>query len=198
VAEARYTGGDVVVASHNHGKVQEISDLIGDYVDGLVLSAASLGLPEPEETGETFRANAEIKARAVAREGYTAIADDSGLVVPALGGAPGLNSARWAGPEKDFTIAMQRVHDELPADADRGARFVCALAMAWPDGRCITVEGHVDGTLVWPPRGTRGFGYDPIFKPAGYDITFGEMDPAEKHRISHRAHAFRRLVATCF
>ena len=194
----RFEGGDLVVASHNPGKVTEIKALLGDYVDGQILSAGALGLGEPEETGSTFGANAEIKAQAVAAAGYVALADDSGLVVPALDGEPGIYSARWAGPTRDFSLAMQRIHDALPSDADTSAYFICALAMARPFGTCTIVEGRVDGHLAWPPRGTHGFGYDPIFVPRGYDITFGEMDPAEKHRISHRADAFRRLVQDCF
>jgi XTP/dITP diphosphohydrolase len=164
-----------------------------------VISGAELGLPEPEETGRTFIANAELKAVAAAQGSTSpALADDSGLVVPALGGAPGVMSARWAGPAKDFGFAMSRVERELVGLADRGAYFACALALAWPDGHCECFEGVVHGRLVFPPRGEHGFGYDPIFVANGRDITFGEMDPAEKHRISHRADAFRKLVAACF
>ncbi len=198
MAPRRFEGGDLVVASHNPGKVKEIGALLSGCVDGLVLSAGALGLDEPAETGATFAENAAIKARAVAAEGHIALADDSGLVVPALDGEPGIHSARWGGPTRDFSLAMRRVHDALPPDADPSAYFVCALAMAWPDGACTVVEGRVDGRLVWPPRGDRGFGYDPIFVPNGYDVTFGEMDPDEKNRISHRADAFRRLVQDCF
>ena len=187
-----------MVASHNPGKVREIGDLLRPY--GFEsLSAGALGLPEPEETGATFLANAELKARAAAlAAGLPAIADDSGLVVPALGGAPGLYSARWAGPGKDFGLAMQRVQRELDGNADRRAHFICALALAWPDGHVESVEGRVDGRLVWPPRGNRGFGYDPMFLPEGGQLTFGEMEPEAKHRISHRARAFAQLTARCF
>jgi XTP/dITP diphosphohydrolase len=201
----RFQGGRLVIASHNRGKVREIGDLLRPFaVD--VLSVGDLGLPEPEETGETFTANAELKALAAAQgASLPALADDSGLVVPALGGAPGVYSARWAGPTKDFRIAMRRVEDELAGAAtaggdgvDRRAYFACALTLAWPDGHRDTFEGTVHGTLVFPPRGSRGFGYDPIFVADGRSITFGEMDPDEKHRISHRADAFRKLVAACF
>ncbi|MCP4327502.1 MAG: RdgB/HAM1 family non-canonical purine NTP pyrophosphatase [Alphaproteobacteria bacterium] len=196
--QRRYRGGDLVVASHNPGKVREIGDLLAGRVAGRVRSAAELDLDEPEETGTTFTENALIKAHAAAAAGHIALADDSGLAVPALGGAPGIHSARWAGPERDFAAAMRRLEDALPAGADRSAYFVCALALVWPDGEEAIFEGRVDGTLVWPPRGDYGFGYDPMFVATGYDITFGEMDPQQKHRTSHRADAFRRLVAACF
>ena len=166
-----------------------------------VVSAAALGLPEPEETGTTFVANAALKARAAAAAArLPALADDSGLVVDALGGAPGIYSARWAGPMKDFAVAMKRVEDELQAKgaADRSAHFTAVLALCWPDGHCETFEGRVDGRLVWPPRGDRGFGYDPIFVPDGHRQTFGEMEPSAKHAISHRAVAFRKLIEACF
>ena len=205
--------GKLVIASHNEGKVREIRDLLGPH--GIEpVSAAELDLPEPDEIGATFIDNADLKARAAADlSGLPALADDSGLCVEALGDRPGIFSARWAladprvapeaGPghvegERDFMRAMRRVEDELAAlgpDASRNAHFVCALALCWPDGHSEWFEGRVDGTLVWPPRGDKGFGYDPIFVPAGHDITFGEMDPAEKHAISHRADAFRKLVA---
>ncbi|MBX3594845.1 RdgB/HAM1 family non-canonical purine NTP pyrophosphatase [Sphingomonas sp.] len=190
--------GRLVIASHNEGKVREIRDLLAPY--GIEpVSAGSLGLPEPDETGTTFVANAELKAmQAADLSGLPALADDSGLWVEALGGEPGIFSARWAGPEKDFGKAMALVNahvaDKGP-DASRDAHFVCALALAWPDGHVEWFEGRVDGTLVWPPRGTNGFGYDAMFVPDGRDRTFGEMDPAEKHAISHRADAFRQLVA---
>lgn len=190
----------LVVATHNPGKVAEIADLLRPC--GVEpIAASSLGLAEPEETGSTFRANAEIKARAAAlASGLPALADDSGLEVAALGGAPGIHSARWAGPRKDFRAAMERVERALAARGarDRSARFVCALALCWPDGACEVFEGAVSGRLVWPPRGTRGFGYDPMFIPAGHDLTFGEMEPAAKHAMSHRARAFRKLVVACF
>ncbi|MGB8273692.1 MAG: RdgB/HAM1 family non-canonical purine NTP pyrophosphatase [Alphaproteobacteria bacterium] len=192
------TGDRLVIASHNPGKVREIAELLAPHrVE--VVAAAQLGLVEPEETGITFRANAELKARAAARaSGLPALADDSGLVVPALGGAPGVQSARWAGANRDFRAAMERVESELAGKPDRRAYFVCALALAWPDGPCETFEGRIDGTLVWPPKGSRGFGYDPIFRPDGFALTFGEMEPEQKHAISHRADAFRKFVAACF
>lgn len=194
----RFTGGRLVIASHNAGKVREIGALLAPY-GAEVVSAGDLGLPEPEETGDSFAANAELKARAAAEASrLPALADDSGLEVAALGGAPGIYSARWAGPGKDFGLAMARVERELQGNADRRARFVCALCLAWPDGETATFLGTVDGGLVFPPCGGRGFGYDPIFRPDGYDITFGEMDPAEKDRISHRADAFAKLVAAAF
>jgi XTP/dITP diphosphohydrolase len=193
----RLSRGDrLVVASHNPGKVVEIEALLAPYGVETV-GAAALGLPEPEETGATFEENAALKARAAAEaSGVLALADDSGLAVPALGGAPGIYSARWAGPQKDFRAAMARVEREL-ADQDRRAYFVAVLALAWPDGEVALFRGEAHGRLVFPPRGERGFGYDPIFVPDGYDVTFGEMDPELKHRISHRARAFEKLVATC-
>ena len=190
--------GKLVIASHNQGKVREFRELLGPY--GIEpISAAELDLPEPEEIGVTFVDNADLKARSAADlSGLPAISDDSGLCVDALGGAPGIYSARWAGESKDFGIAMERVHREVLAqgpEASRSAHFVCALAVCWPDdGQCESFEGRVDGTLVWPPRGNRGFGYDPMFQAIGHDLTFGEMDPDEKHAISHRAEAFRKLV----
>ncbi len=194
----RFTGGRLVIASHNAGKVREIGELLGPFGADAV-AAGELGLPEPEETGITFRENAEIKARAAADGArLPALADDSGLVVPALGGAPGIASARWGGPERDFALAMRLVEDALAGGDDRRAYFACALTLAWPDGGCETFEGTVHGRLVWPPRGDRGFGYDPMFVPDGHAITFGEMDPAAKHAMSHRARAFRQLVAACF
>ena len=190
--------GRLVIASHNEGKVREIRDLLAPY--GIEpVSAASLDLPEPEETGTTFAANAELKARAAADlSGLPALADDSGLCVEALGGEPGIFSARWAGEAKDFGMAMRLVHDHLERadpEAGRDAHFVCALSLCWPDGHIETFEGRVDGTLVWPPRGDRGFGYDAMFLPIGGDQTFGEIDPAAKHAMSHRAEAFAKLVA---
>ncbi len=188
----------LVLASHNPGKLEEIAALLAPFATA-VQSAASLGLPEPEETGETFAENALIKARASAEgSGLPALADDSGLCVEALGGAPGVRSARWAGPEKDFALAMARVEEALGGQADRRAYFVCALALAWPDGRAEVFEGRVDGSLVFPPRGQRGFGYDPIFLPEGQELTFGEMEPAAKHAMSHRARAFALLVEAVF
>ena len=193
-------GARLVVASHNKGKAREMADLLGPY--GVeILSAADLGLAEPEETGESFIANAELKARAAAKaSGLPALADDSGLAVDALAGAPGIYSARWAGPAKDFAMAMCNVEEKLQAKgaADRKAHFVSALSLVWPDGHTETFEGRVDGTLVWPPRGTLGFGYDPMFMPDGSDTTFGEMQPVQKHAMSHRARAFRKLADAVF
>jgi XTP/dITP diphosphohydrolase len=187
-------GSRLVIASHNPGKLREIEELVQPF--GIaVVSAGALGLPEPEETGDTFAANAALKAHAAASAArLPALADDSGLVVPALDGAPGIYSARWAGPTKDFALAMRKVESALGGNPDRRAAFVSALAVAWPDGTLSAFEGRVDGNLAWPPRGTRGFGYDPMFVPAGGSLTFGEMEPAAKHAISHRAIAFRRLV----
>jgi XTP/dITP diphosphohydrolase len=194
----RFEGGKLVLASHNPGKLREIVDLLAPYgID--VVSAGALGLPEPEETETTFIGNARLKAVAAAQaSGLPALADDSGLEVMALGRDPGIYSARWAGPAKDFAMAMARVLDLLKGSDDRRARFVSALALAWPDGHCDEFEGDVWGDIVEAPRGSKGFGYDPIFRPDGYGITFGEMDPAHKHEISHRAVAFRQFVAACF
>jgi XTP/dITP diphosphohydrolase len=193
--------GKLVVASHNAGKVREIQALLDGH--GIeAVSAAALDLPEPEETGTTFIANAELKARQAADlSGLPALADDSGLCVEALGGDPGIFSARWAGPNKDFNDAMRLVEQKLELagpEAGRDAHFVCALSLAWPDGHIESFEGRVDGVLVWPPRGENGFGYDPVFQPIGHDVTFGEMDPAAKHAMSHRADAFAKLVAAVF
>lgn len=193
--------GKLVIASHNPGKVREIKALLGPF--GMEpVSAAALDLPEPEETGTTFVANAELKAlQAADLSGLPALADDSGLCVEALNGEPGIFSARWAGLEKDFELAMGRVWGAVEAmgpEAGHDAHFVCALALAWPDGHIEVFEGRVDGTLIWPPRGDRGFGYDPMFVPHGHDITFGEMDPDKKHGMSHRADAFRKLVDASF
>lgn len=198
----RFAGDTLVIASHNKGKVREIADLLGRYVTNFP-SAGELGLAEPEETEKTFTGNAALKALAAARaSGLPALADDSGLAVDALDGAPGIYSARWAGPEKDFALAMEKVRRELALAPDRKgdrAHFVCALAIAWPDGHVEVVEGQAHGTLTFPPRGTRGFGYDPIFIPDGYGTTtYAELDPDQKHAISHRADAFRQLVARCF
>ncbi len=194
----RFAADELVIATHNPGKLGEIAALLAPF-GVAVVGAAELGLDEPEETGLSFTENAEIKARAAAAAaGRPALADDSGLAVAALGGAPGIYSARWAGPAGDFGAAMARVEAELGDARDRRAQFVAALALTWPDGHCETFEGRVDGTLVYPPRGARGFGYDPMFLPDGHAETFGEMEPTEKHRISHRADAFRKLIAACF
>jgi XTP/dITP diphosphohydrolase len=203
--------GPVVVASHNTGKVREILDLLVPF--GIeVKSAAELGLPEPEESGATFAENAVIKARAAAKaSGLPALADDSGLSVMALNGEPGIHSARWAGKNRDFSLAMQKVEDKLRKKGavrteERRARFVCVLALAAPDGEVETFTGRVDGTLVWPPRGDKGFGYDPIFLPDGHSRTFGEMSAQEKHgwrprgrvkALSHRARAFQLFAREC-
>jgi len=186
----------LVVASHNEGKVREIAELFAPFKIE-VKSAASLDLPEPDETGDSFAANARLKALAAAKAaGLPAIADDSGLEVKALGGDPGIFSARWGGAEKDFGLAMERVEEALAASGvtDRRANFICALALAQPDGSVATTVGKVFGTLVWPPRGSKGFGYDPIFVPDGYEQTFGEMDPDQKNALSHRMRAFEKLI----
>lgn len=194
----RFDGGRLVLATHNAGKVREIEALLGPF-GVTVASAGELGLAEPEETGATFVANAELKARAAAMaSGQPALADDSGLAVTALEGRPGVHSARWAGPGKDFGAAMARIEEALAGQMDRSAHFVCALALCWPDGHCEVFEGEVHGRLVWPPRGNRGFGYDPMFVPTGHEVTFAEMEPDAKHRISHRADAFHKLVAGAF
>ncbi|HEX8414280.1 MAG TPA: RdgB/HAM1 family non-canonical purine NTP pyrophosphatase [Sphingomicrobium sp.] len=192
--------GKLVIASHNEGKVREITALLAPY--GIEpVSAASLDLPEPEETGTTFVANAELKAlQAADLSGLPALADDSGLCVDALNGDPGVRTANWAETPngRDWNLAMRKVEDAVQAkgpDAGRNAHFVCALALAWPDGHVEWFEGRVDGSLTWPPRGTVGFGYDPVFVPAGYDQTFAELEPEQKHAISHRADAFKQLVA---
>ncbi len=193
----RFSGGKLVVASHNPGKLREIVELLAPF--GIeVVSAGALGLPEPAETETSFIGNARLKAVAAATaSGLPALADDSGLEVMALGRDPGIYSARWAGPGKDFGSAMARVLNLLKDQKGRRARFVSALALAWPDGHCDEFEGDVWGDIVDAPKGAHGFGYDPIFRPDGYNVTFGEMDPAIKHAISHRAVAFRLFVAGC-
>ena len=207
----RFENEKLVIASHNPGKLREIADLLAPF-NVEAISAAALGLPEPEETGETFVANAELKALAAARgANLPALADDSGMSVDALGGAPGIYSARWAGPQKDFNRAMEKVwravEDAMSKDGSVEppitAQFVCALSLAWPDGHVESFEGIVPGRLVWRPRGAYGFGYDPMFLPEsevenGQLRTFGEMPPEEKHAISHRARAFRQLINACF
>ena len=198
----RPIGDKLVIATHNPGKLREIAELI-EPLGITCVGAAELGLPEPEEIGNTFVDNADLKAREAADlSGLPALADDSGLCVDALHGAPGIFSARWAedaNGNRDWARAMEKVWREVEAagpDAGHDAHFACALAIAWPnDGQVENFEGRVDGALTWPPRGDKGFGYDPLFVPAGRDVTFGEMDPAEKHAISHRADAFRKLVA---
>lgn len=204
----RLGSGSLVIATHNAGKLKEISALLAPY--GMnCLSAGSLGLPEPAETGKTFAENALIKARAAAEASQiVALADDSGLSVDSLGGRPGVYTADWAerqwfegDPGRDWYMAMGKVEGLLAQqgpDVDRSAHFSCTLAIAWPDGRHAIYEGRVDGSLTWPPRGTLGFGYDPVFVPNGREQTFAEIDPDEKHAISHRADAFRKLVAEQF
>ena len=197
----RPIGDRLVIATHNPGKLREIAALVAPLGIACV-GAAELGLPEPEEIGNSFADNADLKAREAADlSGWPALADDSGLCIDALGGRPGIFSARWAEDEvgeRDWMRAMERVWRELEAageEAGRDAHFTCALAIAWPnDGQAETFEGRVDGTLVWPPRGSQGFGYDPMFVPAGRDQTFGEIEPALKHAISHRARAFAMLL----
>lgn len=187
-------GMRLVLATHNPGKVPEIEALLGGHYS--VVTAGSLNLPEPDETESTFMGNALLKARQAADlSGEVAIADDSGMSVAALDGAPGIFSARWAGPDRDFAFAMKKVEQRLEeiGSNDRSAWFTSALAVAWPNGPAVVVEGRVDGILTFPPRGTRGFGYDPIFIPEGHDQTFGELDPAFKDSISHRARAFEKL-----
>jgi XTP/dITP diphosphohydrolase len=195
-------GTRLVVASHNPGKLWEINELIRPY--GLeAVSAGALGLPEPEESETTFAGNARLKALAAATgAGLPALADDSGLAVDALDGAPGVTSARWAGPTRDFAIAMKRLADALGAcgswaSGEPRAHFVSALCLAWPDGETHVFEGRVDGRLVWPPRGGNGFGYDPMFQPEGNDLTFGEMEPKAKYAMSHRTRAFDAFRAAC-
>jgi XTP/dITP diphosphohydrolase len=208
-AKHRRLAGRLVVATHNSGKLKEMRELLMPFgIDAL--SAGELGLPEPAENGPTFKENARIKARAAATaSGLPAFADDSGLTVDALGGAPGIYSARWAGPAKDFRRAMQAVEDKLRergahARGQRNAQFVCALCLAWPDGHLEEFDAAVHGTLVWPPRGDKGFGYDPMFLPDGHALTFGEMTNTEKHGLppagkglSHRARAFLKLAEAC-
>lgn len=192
-------GTKLVAATHNPGKVPEIAALLDGRFE--ILTAGQLGLPEPEETESTFVGNALLKARHAADlSGHIALADDSGLSVTALDGAPGIFSARWAGPTKDFALAMDKVAERIEATGTENysAWFTSALAVAWPNGPAVVVEGRVDGTLVFPGRGTRGFGYDPIFMPDGHELTFGEMDPAAKDAMSHRARAFAKLKAALF
>jgi XTP/dITP diphosphohydrolase len=208
-AKARSITGRLVIATHNPGKLAEMRELLALYGVGAI-SAGELGLHEPEETGKTFAANARIKAQAAAHaSGQAAFADDSGLAVDALGGEPGIYSARWAGQKKDFMAAMENIEVKLQergasSPKDRRAHFVSALCVAWPDGHVEEFEAQVHGTLVWSPRGTKGFGYDPMFQPDGFTRTFGEMDSAEKHGLpprgkglSHRARAFLKLTEAC-
>lgn len=190
-------GSRLVLATHNPGKVREFAPLLAPC--GVeVVAAGELGLPEPDETAPDFAGNARLKALAATSTGLPALADDSGFCTAALGGAPGVLSARWAGPGKDFAAAMQRVWDGVGPEGDRRAWFVCALCLAWPDGHTATFLGRAEGALVWPPRGDRGFGYDPVFVPNGGTLTYGEMDPDAKHAVSHRARAVAQLLPACF
>jgi XTP/dITP diphosphohydrolase len=193
-------GDTVVIATHNEGKARELAELFAPIgIDSV--SAAALGLPEPEETGASFAENAKIKAVAASvASGMLSVADDSGLEVTALGGAPGIHSARWGGPDKDFDLAMARVHEELEATGGAYARanFTCALVLAAPNGEEMVTTGKVYGAIVWPPRGSRGFGYDPIFMPDGHRETFGEMDPSLKNELSHRMRAFEKLMEATY
>ncbi|WP_169566976.1 RdgB/HAM1 family non-canonical purine NTP pyrophosphatase [Sneathiella limimaris] len=196
-----FDGQRLIVASHNPGKVREIGELLSDF--GVQpISAGELNLPEPVEDGDTFIANAKIKALAAAKgAGEIALSDDSGFALEALNGDPGIYSARWAGPTKDFSIAMEAVHQKLQEqgeNASKKAAFICALCLAWPDGHTESFEGRVEGEFSWPPRGEKGFGYDPVFIPQGGKLTFAEMEPSAKHAISHRADAFRQLIDACF
>ena len=190
--------GRLVIATHNPGKKRELVELLTPFhID--VIAAGDLGLPEPDETGTTFEANAALKAlAATTATQLPALADDSGVAVTALNGAPGIYTARWAGPNKDFRIGMERVHKEIGANPDRSATFVSVITLAWPDGHMETFRGEIDGTLVWPPRGTNGFGFDPMFAPEHGPLTFGEMKPAQKNLLNHRARAFKKLVDACF
>ena len=191
-------GQKLILASHNKGKLREIEALLRPL--GVeVVSAGALGLPEPDEDAPDFAGNARIKALAAATvSGLPALSDDSGFCVAALDGAPGVLSARWAGPSKDFDAAMALVNDRIGANPDRRAWFIAALCLAWPDGHTETFLGRIDGTVVWPPRGNKGFGYDPMFIPATGQQTFGEMDPDQKHAVSHRARAFAQVLTACF
>ncbi|MBI1300759.1 MAG: RdgB/HAM1 family non-canonical purine NTP pyrophosphatase [Alphaproteobacteria bacterium] len=194
----KFDTSELVIATHNKGKAREIADLLSPFLSSF-MTADDLDLPEPEETGLTFADNAVLKAKAAAlASGKVSLADDSGLAVNALNGEPGIYSARWGGPDKDFDLAMQKVWDALQDHDDTSACFICVLALAWPDGHVETFEGKVKGKIIWPKRGDKGFGYDPIFQADGYDMTFAEMNPEEKHKISHRSHAFQKLVQGCF
>tara|TARA_B100001093_G_scaffold305432_1_gene291285 strand:- start:1474 stop:2094 length:621 start_codon:yes stop_codon:yes gene_type:complete len=196
----QFTEDTLVIATHNVGKMREIGALFAGF-DIHILSAADLGLAEPDETETSFAGNAILKAREAAMaSGKPSLADDSGLAVAALNGAPGIYSARWAGPDRNFNLAMDAVETALAktGTTDHSAEFICALAIVWPDGDVVCVEGRVKGQLLFPARGTMGFGYDPIFQPNGHKISFGEMDPDTKHAISHRADAFAHLLSRCF
>ncbi|MCT6880434.1 MAG: RdgB/HAM1 family non-canonical purine NTP pyrophosphatase [Commensalibacter sp.] len=190
-------GSRILIASHNKAKIREMKTMMAPY-NIRVISSADLDLPEPEETGDSFNANAEIKAVAAAKaSGMISLADDSGFCVNALKGAPGIYSARWAGPNKDYKAAMERIREELGHNKDWSAWFFCALCVVWPDGTIRSFDGRVDGEFVWPPRGKNGHGYDPVFKATGSSLTFGEMTDAEKNEISHRARAFNSFYKNC-
>jgi non-canonical purine NTP pyrophosphatase (RdgB/HAM1 family) len=194
----KFTGNNLIIATHNKGKVREIKDMLGAYIP-VLQTVGELNLPEPEETGCTFIENASIKALAAARASkIPALADDSGLWVYALNGDPGIDSAGWAGPSKDFNMAMSLVHEKLGDHPDRSAAFICALVLAWPDGHVESFEGRIEGNLIWPPRGDKGFGYDPFFVPGTDNRTYGEIESSEKHATSHRARAFEKMVQACF
>ena len=200
MTDRQFTEDKLVIATHNVGKMREIEALFASF-DFTIFSATGLGLAEPNETENSFIGNAVIKARAAAlASGTAALADDSGLSVDALNGAPGVYSARWAGPNRDFNVAIKAVEEAFlkTQSDDTRAKFICALALVWPDGHAVAVEGKIHGKLKFPARGTRGFGYDPIFQPDGYNISFGEMDPDAKHAISHRANAFAQLLSRSF
>lgn len=193
-----FDGNKLVIASHNKGKVREIGELLAPFGVETV-SVGELGLPVPVEDSDSFIGNAEIKSLAAAKaSGLPSLSDDSGLEVHGLGGEPGIYTADWAGPDRDFTIGMKAVMDKLGDNPNRRANFTCALSLAWPDGHTESFEGKVFGSVTWPMRGERGFGYDPIFIPEGHQITFAEMDPVDKHAMSHRADAFRQLIDACF
>lgn len=194
----KFTGQKLVIASHNQGKVREIGELLSPFGVETV-SVGELGLPVPVEDSDSFIGNAEIKSLAAAKaSGLPSLSDDSGIEVHGLGGEPGIYTADWAGPDRDFTIGMKAVIDKLGDNPERGANFTCALSLAWPDGHTESFEGKVFGSVTWPMRGDKGFGYDPIFVPKGHSVTFAELEPAEKHAMSHRADAFRQLIDACF
>ena len=193
-----FDGKKLVIASHNKGKVREIGELLAPFGVETV-SVGELGLPVPVEDSDSFIGNAEIKSLAAAKaSGLPSLSDDSGLEVHGLDGEPGIYTADWAGPDRDFTIGMKAVMDKLGDNPNRRANFTCALSLAWPDGHTESFEGKVFGSVTWPMRGERGFGYDPIFVPEGHEMTFAEMDPVDKHAMSHRADAFRQLIDACF
>jgi len=198
----KFTEKKLVLATHNKGKVRELAELLAPF-DMQVMSAAGLGLDEPEETGQTFVENARIKSLNAARaSSLPALSDDSGMVIPILDGQPGIYSARWAGADKNYSVAIDKIKELLLAKTGEAsgnlAHFVCALSLAFPDGKTLDFEGKIHGTLTFPPRGGTGFGYDPIFIPNGHDLTFAEMEPAQKHKISHRAKAFNKLIRDVF